>query len=206
MIVKVCDGRRDKRTSFKQLRDYLLTERDPESGEEVDRCDEVVYGNVLSLETAHIEMRAATLNNTRVEEPIFHYELSWVPGERPTREQWLDAAIKTMRAAGFDPDEGGHQYIIAPHTDRPHFHVHIMVNRVHTETYKAVSLRLCDLALHKAAREVEHEQGWEPGIGLYRWDDETNQPVRTTSEERARLAAQAIRTRGHATELEHYRM
>jgi Relaxase/Mobilisation nuclease domain len=52
-----------------------------------------------------------------------------------------------------------HQAIILEHTDEPHEHVHIVVNRVHPETGKAATLSNSKLALSKWAQEYEQKQG-----------------------------------------------
>src|SRR6266542_1618303 len=118
MLAPISGGRRDKRCSFRRLKEYLTTEADPVTGERVLRGEVVLSDNLLSLETAHAEMCGVAAQNKRVSDPIYHYQLTWHPGERPTQEQWEAAAKRTIAELGFET----HQYIIAAHDDKKHFH------------------------------------------------------------------------------------
>lgn len=62
--------------------------------------------------------------------PVFSYSLSWHPDESPTRDQMLEAAYASIKAIGLSEHEG----LIVEHTDTPHSHVHIGINRVHPIT------------------------------------------------------------------------
>jgi hypothetical protein len=59
-----------------------------------------------------------------------------------------------------------------------HFSVHIMVNRVHPETFKAHTPSWSYCALSIACRELEAKYGWQPTRGIFRWDDLTQTVVR----------------------------
>jgi len=59
-----------------------------------------------------------------------------------------------------------------------HFTVHIMVNRVHPETFKEHTPSWLYLALSITARELEAKYGWQPTRGMVRWDDLTQSAVR----------------------------
>ena len=86
--------------------------------------------------------------NDRCKDALCHYELAWPPGERPTRPQWTDAALHTLKALGYKD----HQYMIVAHDDKKHFHIHVMVNKVHPETLKAHTPYRNWIILHAAAR------------------------------------------------------
>ena len=58
-----------------------------------------------------------------------------------------------------------------------------MLNRVHPETLKAHNPRFSLLTLHRVARELEHEFGWSETPGLFRWDSDRNEAVRTSKRE-----------------------
>jgi hypothetical protein len=47
----------------------------------------------------------------------FHYELAWPPSERPSRGEWTDAALHTLKQHGFNE----HLYVIVAHDDKKHF-------------------------------------------------------------------------------------
>ena len=56
--------------------------------------------------------------------------------------------LQTLKALGYED----HQYMIVAHDDKKHFHIHIMVNKVHPETLRAPTPYRNWLALDAAAR------------------------------------------------------
>ena len=183
MIPKIMAPRHDGRSSFERLEEYLTVERKPGTKETIERGPVVLSDNLFSHETAAREMRAAAVQNLLVEHPVMHFIVAWEPGERPTETEWKQSVERMIQALGF----GEHQYLIAAHDDKEHFHVHVMLNRVHPETAKAHNPRLTQLTLHRLARELEHEFGWAEADGLYRWDRQRNEPVRNTKAELSRI-------------------
>lgn len=125
--------------------------------------------NCLSLETASAEMRAVAEENTRVKDPVYHVIVSWPEGDNPTDKQIFDSGLKAIKAAGFE----GHQYVMAIHRDTANPHVHIMVNRVHPDTYRAIYPTNDYINLDKAMRRLEIEYGWQhaPGPHVVREKD-----------------------------------
>ncbi len=97
-----------------------------------------------------------------------------------------------VQALGF----GEHQYLIAAHDGKEHFHVHVMLNPVHPETAKVHSPRVTQRTLHRLARELEHKFGWAEADGLYRWDRQRNEPVRNTKAELSQIRDQRERSPG----------
>ena len=91
----------------------------------------------------------------KLAQPVFHYSLNWHPTETPTPEQMLKAADATLKLLGLD----GHQSLIVQHTDEPHPHLHIVVNRVHPETGKAADLSNNWRKLDRWAADYERENG-----------------------------------------------
>lgn len=200
MIAPISSSRRDGQSSFTKLSVYLLHGR---RHCEAFRGDFVLSDNILSVETVDIEMAAVARENVRAKDPLFHYQLAWKPGERPTKEQWDAAAKKSIRDLEFE----GHQYLIEAHDDKEHFHVHVMINRIHPETYRASYPKFSMRTLDKCCREIEHEQGWEESPGLYRWSPEQGAAVRNTPEEmeRHRHEAKSISVHGPASKIEAHR-
>jgi hypothetical protein len=199
MIVKVQPSRKHS-SSFKRLHEYLTQERDAETGELVLRGDVVLSWNLLGFDTAAGEMQGVASLNDRCKDAVCHYELSWPPGERPTRPQWTDSALQTLRALGYED----HQHMIVAHDDKKHFHIHIMVNKVHPETLRAPTRYNNWLALDAAARLLEAKYGWAYTPGMTRWDEESKQAVPISRSERNALRYARQQPTGAAAQVEHY--
>jgi hypothetical protein len=199
MIVKMQPSRKHS-SSFKRLREYLTRERDADTGELLLRGDVVMSENLLSFDTAAGEMQGVASLNDRCKDALCHYELAWPPGERPTRPQWTDAALHTLKALGYRD----HQYMIVAHDDKKHFHIHIMLNKVHPETLRAHTTYRNWLALDAAARFLEAKHGWSHTPGMTRWDEESKQAVPMSRSERIALRSAQQHPSGAAAQFEHY--
>lgn len=180
MLAPISDGRKDKGSSFRKLKDYLLLAHDPETGDVAFRGEFILSDNLASLQTADFEMEATAAQNPRCSKPVYHYQITWCPGERPDFGQWREAAMKTLHDLGFSD----HQYLVVSHNDKTHFHVHMMVNKVHPESRRAQNPKYDFFTLDKAMRELEHLQGWKESPGTYRWDPVRQCAVKNTREER----------------------
>jgi hypothetical protein len=179
MLAPISGSRRDGGSSFRALKTYLAFKKDSKSGELARRSEMVISDSLLSERTAQAEMKAVASENLRVKDPVYHYQLCWQEGEQPSKAQWKAAAEKSIRSLGFEE----HQYLIAPHMDTDHFHVHIMVNRVHPETYRAHYPAFSKRSLDQTIRETEAEQGWKESKGLFRWDSEQKRAIQNTPAE-----------------------
>jgi hypothetical protein len=199
MIAKVQPARKHS-SSFKRLQEYLTRERDADTGELLLRGDVVMSENLLGFDTAAIEMQGVASLNNRCKDAVCHYELAWPPGERPTRPQWVDCALHTLKALGYE----GHQFMIVAHDDKKHFHIHIMLNKVHLETLRAHTPYRDWFTLDAAVRFLEAKHGWSHTPGPMRWDEESKKAVlQSRSERNASRSAQQHPT-GAAAQLEHY--
>jgi hypothetical protein len=199
MIAKVQPARQHS-SSFRRLHAYLTTERDADTGEPLLRGDVVLSDNIAGLDTVAIQMEGIAFLNPRCKDALCHYELSWPPGERPTREQWTVCALYTLRVLGYQD----HQYMVVAHNDRAHFHIHIMVNKVHPETFRAHTPYRNWLTLDSAARALEAKYGWTHTTGPTRWDEESKKVVRTSRSERNALRTARQQPTGAAAKVEHY--
>jgi len=199
MIVKVQPSRKHS-SSFKRLHEYLTQERDADTEELVLRGDVVLSWNLLGFDTAAGEMQGVASLNDRCKDAVCHFELAWPPGERPTRPQWTDSALQTLKALGYED----HQYMIVAHDDKRHFHIHIMVNKVHPETLRAPTRYNNWLALDAAARLLEAKYGWAHTPGMTRWDEESKQAVPLSRPERNALRSARQQPTGAAAKFEHY--
>jgi hypothetical protein len=118
--------------------------------------------------------------NPRCNDAVFHYELAWPPGERPSRAEWVDCALYTLNQLGFKE----HQYVLVAHDDKKHFHIHVMVNKVHPETYRAHTPTYSWLTLDGAVRHLEAKYGWSHTSGPMRWDEDRKMAVPVSKAER----------------------
>jgi hypothetical protein len=200
MIAKVQPSKRKSRSSFKRLLNYLTTERDATTGDTRLRGDVVLSGNLVGIDTAAAEMKALEFPNPRCHDAVFHYELAWPPGERPSRAEWIDCALHTLKQLGFDK----HLYVIVAHDDKKHFHIHMMVNRIHPVTYRAHTPSFSWLALDAAVRFLEAKHGWAHTPGPTRRDEESQQAVRMSRSERNTIRSARQHPTGAAAQFEYY--
>jgi Relaxase/Mobilisation nuclease domain/Large polyvalent protein-associated domain 7 len=200
MIVKEQPRRQNSNSSFKRLQEYLTSERDLDTGTIRQRGDILLSSNLASLDTVAAEMNGVAALNARCQDALYHYEIAWPPGEMPTREQWCDSALHTLRALDYQQ----HQYIVVAHDDKAHFHIHIMVNKVHPETLKALTPHQSHTKLHAAARYLEAKYGWKHTPGLVRWDAQTQRSVPVPKAERHSQEHHSNLPTGGAAKLEHY--
>jgi DNA replication protein DnaC len=124
--------------------------------EQAHKASHIFSQNITTLDTAAEQMKAVAKMNRRTQDPLYHLILSWPEFEKPTPEQVEEAVQAQIKALGFD----GHQYIAAIHTDTPDIHVHVMINRVHPETFRAHHPKGDFFTLDRTCREIELKQGW----------------------------------------------
>ena len=124
--------------------------------------DKVEYVNTLNIfapEVTAAEMKALALENTRSADPVFNCILSWRENELPSKEQTDEAVEIALKELGLE----GCQVHYSLHRNTENLHLHICVNRIDPETYKArdPAHGWTKKALEKAARKIELAQGWE---------------------------------------------
>lgn len=186
MLAPVPPKRKDGGSSFSTLGSYLTTSINADTGEILQRGDVMLSDNLLSAETAAAEMQSVAAQNSRCKDPVMHVVLTWQEGEKPTAKQWKESVRHALSSLNDRNGNGisDHQFMAVAHDDTDHFHVHVMVNRVHPETYKANAPEWLHKSLDKACREIEAAQGWAESNGLYRWDKEQGKAVPTENKER----------------------
>ena len=162
MIIKKAanpDKAATKRIRITALVTYIVK---PEDENKAEKC---VYKNSHGFFTDDIqgqmfEMIGLAEKSVRSLDPVNHYIISWRESEKPTNEQ-VDAAVDlVMEATGLT----GHQVIYALHANTGNYHLHIVVNRVHPNSFKAIEINggFEFKALHKAIARIERRQGWQP--------------------------------------------
>ena len=112
---------------------------------------------------AALQMEVAARLRKRVRRPCTHIVLSWARGENPSNREVIAAAHRAMAELGAR----GHGYVIAVHRDSDNIHVHIVLNRVHPLTGKALSLSHDYARLERACRVIEHAFGWPADRGRF---------------------------------------
>lgn len=153
-------------TSFKTAVAYILNDPNKETKERVDWAFSVNCGSgdvadawQAMYETWHrrtaLKREAGVdLRGADNKAPVMHYTLAWAPGDHPSKQQMMDAALKSLKALGLDH----HQAAIAAHNDKDHLHVHIIVNTVDPTNGRTAPLKFPALALREFAREHERER------------------------------------------------
>ena len=170
MIAKLPSKRRDRRSSFKDLINYCL-------GVTGHAKNSVLHVGTRNLnsppEKAYLEMEGLSYENVRCKNPVLHFILSWRAEESPTNEQ-VDEAVEI---ALKELDLQGCQALWALQSDTENLHVHVAVNRVSPENFKAIRPAggWTKKALERAARKIEIRQGWDvERTGRYEVDEVGN--------------------------------
>lgn len=136
---------------------------EPEQANNHEKC---VYSGGIGFicddrKSQTAEMLALAQEAYKSKDTINHYVLSWRELERPTHVQFAEAAAIFLKELGLE----GHQALYGVHADtnNMHMHMHIMVNRVHPDTFKVTRINKgFDLeAAHRAIARIEHIQGWQ---------------------------------------------
>ncbi len=187
-------------SSFMGLQNYLTIPAGESSPTHRLRGDVILSDNLAGLDTAAIEMEGTAANNFRCKDSILHYELSWPQDEHPTKTQWVDCAYQSLKALGY----GEHQFVVVAHEDKRHFHIHVMVNKVHPDTFRVHNPHQNWPTLHKVARTLEAKYGWKHTPGLARWDDDKKEAVELSRQERQKYRAQKSTPTPPAAQFEHY--
>jgi hypothetical protein len=112
----------------------------------------------------------------------------------------MDAVEYTLDQLGYKD----HQYVVVAHDDKKHFHIHIMLNKVHPETFKAHTPYRNWITLDAAVRTLEAKYGWSHTVGPTRWDEATQKAVRTSRFERTESRSIQDQANGAAAQYEHY--
>lgn len=204
MIAKIPSRRSGNKTNFKALINYCLGL----TGHEKNSVIHVGMKNLNSQpEKAYLEMEGLSYENVRSKNPALHFILSWRSDESPTNgqaDEAVEIAIKELNLEGC-------QALWALQKDTENLHVHVVVNRISPETFKAIrpARGWTKKALERAARKIEFVQGWEiEQSGRYVVDSSGNVhekvdvEVRDSSEEKLSQKARDIEAHTGAESVE----
>lgn len=123
-----------------------------------------------AMDQKRLKAEAGIRNSGRKSDaPVLHYTLSWDRSEAPdlSREEMLRAVRGTLRVLGTDRTAKGgrrqfadeHQVLVVCHSDEPHPHVHVVVNRVHPQHGVMLPSSNDRLKLSRWAERYEKERG-----------------------------------------------
>ncbi len=87
--------------------------------------------------------------------PVFTFSLSWHPEEQPKKWDMIRAGRTALVSLGLQD----HETLMVSHTDRPHPHIHLIVNVIHPETGKVNNLPYSRKKLSEWAEAYEREHG-----------------------------------------------
>lgn len=101
----------------------------------------------LMIDTARLSRRC--------EKPVYAFSLAWHPEQQPDRAAMIEAGRAALKALGMED----YQAVLVAHNDTAHRHVHVIVNRVHPVTGKAINLYRDQEKLQAWALAYERERG-----------------------------------------------
>lgn len=115
-----------------------------------------------NLPTDDADLAAAYMTATaglssRTKNAAYHMMIAWHERERPTPELMQQIAMQTLEMAGL----AEHQALIMAHGDKPHPHLHILLNRIHPETGRAWKTNHDFARLDHIMRQLASEHGCE---------------------------------------------
>ena len=163
-------------SSFKTLNDYITGKskrRLEDAGEKIAFTGCL---NLISVDTATLQMNSLAFQNKRSADPVMHLLLSWRENENPTHEQVVEA----VRIALDELCLSQCQAVYALHQNTDNMHLHICVNRIDPETTKAITPAggWTRRAMERAARRIEHAQGWQTESNTWSEINEQGELVR----------------------------
>ena len=139
--------------------------------------------SVASKEQIISLMETTTELSKRCEKPIYHLSISWDPHdmtsaqkqameemgvdikslapEKVSNEEMIMVARQMLKSLGLEE----HQAVVARHRDKPHPHLHILVNRIHPEVGTAWRGSKDWEIIERTLRSLEREFGWRETPG-----------------------------------------
>jgi hypothetical protein len=167
------------RSSFKGLNDYITGKARRQAEDKIAFTGCL---NLASVETATLEMESLAFQNKRSADPVMHLLLCWRENETPTKEQALEAVKITLDELNLSRC----QAVYSLHQNTDNLHLHICVNRIDPETYKAIDPAhgWTRNGMEQAARRIEYAQGWQTEANTWSYVDEAGRIVRKQRPER----------------------
>ena len=130
-----------------------------------EKAEWVHLRDIMSVETAAIEMEAVAALSKRCRDPVYHLIIAYAKNERPTREQVVSDAERLLKAIGMEKS----QYVLAAHKDTDDFHAHVIANRIGPDG-KANDLWHERIIRERVCAEIAAERGWAIVVGHHNRD------------------------------------
>lgn len=108
-------------------------------------------------ELAATYMTATADRSRRTKNAAYHVMIAWHERERPSVELMQTVATQTLELAGL----AEHQALIMGHGDKPHAHLHILLNRVNPETGRAWKTAHDFARFDRIMRDLSGQHGCE---------------------------------------------
>lgn len=93
-----------------------------------------------------------------IRKPMYHWVLSWRPGEHIPNEEKLEVALDFMHRIGFNDT----QYVITAHYKKAREYLRIVTNIVNNKAERIPTMGLIEKA-HQAAAAITRERGYQWG-------------------------------------------
>lgn len=154
MLAKVAPPSND----FLALARYLVRGK-PGTQSDPKRVAWVISHNLPTADpdlAAHY-MGATAQLSARTRKAAYHLMIAWHAHERPTQEVMQAVAADTLELAGL----ADHQALIMGHGDKPHPHLHILLNRVHPDTGRAWKTSHDFARFDRIMKELAETYGFE---------------------------------------------
>ena len=125
------------------------------TAERVEWCHVENLARVTDARAAFGLMIDTARLSRRCEKPVYAFSLAWHPEQEPSQAHMIEAGRAALQALGM----ADYQAVFVAHNDTAHRHVHVIVNRVHPATGKAINLYQDQKKLQAWALRYEREQG-----------------------------------------------
>lgn len=196
--------------SFKGVTAYLLHDKGAETGERVawtsthnlPTPDVLLASKVMAWTDQNREFIRDQVGGSRAGAKaeagnVYHFSLSWEPGEEIDRESMENAALESVERLGLK----GHQFYLVSHDDTDHPHVHVVANLVNPDTGKIWQPKYDRVKLDRWAYDYEKQYGIKCKKRAEKWErldrDPTAEPFphrksQNRREEYTQLATEAF--------------
>jgi hypothetical protein len=134
-------------------------------------------------EKAATLMAATAQLSKRCRKAAYHAMIAWGLDEKPTPEMMQTIALKTLELAGL----AEHQALIMGHGDKPHRHLHMLINRVHPDTGRAWETKHDFALFDRIMKQLAEEHGFQ-FIPAHRYNPELTDDKPTKPNKRATWA------------------